>query len=193
MQRHAILNTVGWGILLPLGVIAARYLKPFTNSTWFYLHVSIQLVGFVLGVAGWATGLVLGNRSVGVVYHKHRSVGIALFAISTLQVCAMLIRPSKTHKIRPVWNYYHYTLGLTILVLGILNIFYGFDILEPPNKYRIGYIGILGVLAGLVLVGESIKWAHHVWVVKRRKSPQGQKLHGAVLDIPASQDTTNAV
>ncbi|KAL8131141.1 hypothetical protein AgCh_007171 [Apium graveolens] len=39
--------------------------------------------GGVVGVAGWGTGLNLGNDSPGIVHHKHRSVGIALFVFGT--------------------------------------------------------------------------------------------------------------
>jgi uncharacterized membrane protein len=84
-QRHGVLNVVGWGILLPCGVLAARYLR-FTDPTWFYAHVFFQISGFLIGVAGWATGLRLGSYSVGLVYHKHRTIAIVLFSISTLQV-----------------------------------------------------------------------------------------------------------
>lgn len=72
--------------MLPCGVIAARYLRPFADPAWFYLHVCLQMIGYALGVAGWATGLRLGNDSVGIVYRKHRAIGIVLFAIATLQV-----------------------------------------------------------------------------------------------------------
>ncbi|KAI5081436.1 hypothetical protein GOP47_0004619, partial [Adiantum capillus-veneris] len=48
-NRHAILNTVGWGILLPGGVIAARYLKLVAESSWFYVHVVMQMLGYGLG------------------------------------------------------------------------------------------------------------------------------------------------
>ncbi|KAI5070241.1 hypothetical protein GOP47_0014584 [Adiantum capillus-veneris] len=157
-NRHGVLNTVGWGILLPCGVLAARYLR-FTDPTWFYLHVFMQMSGFILGVAGWATGLRLGDYSVGVVYHKHRNVGIALFTIATLQVTALLLRPKKDHKIRKVWNIYHYTLGTTILILGILNIFYGFDILSPPGKWRRAYVGVLIALGVLTVCFEIASWA----------------------------------
>ena len=156
---------------------------------WFYVQVLVQSLGYILGVAGWSTGLVLGNYSVGVVYQKHRFIGIALFAISTLQVCAILVRPSKGHKIRGAWNYYHYTLGVSILVLSILNIFYGFDILAPAPKWRYGYIGILGGLAGLTMVFEIVKWVHYAWMIKGLNPPQEQKLRGAILGTPNSHRT----
>lgn len=176
-NRHGVLNTVGWGILLPCGVLAARYLR-FTDPTWFYAHVFLQLSGYILGVAGWATGLRLGNYSAGVTYHKHRIIGIAVFTIATLQVTALLLRPKKDHKIRKAWNFYHYILGTTILVLAILNIFYGFDILSPPGKWRRAYVGVLIALAILTVCLEILRltFAH------RKRSgeakPQGAHVGG---------------
>eukprot|EP00250_Pteridium_aquilinum_P013410 c21323_g1_i1 orf=222-1457(-) len=178
-NRHGVVNTVGWGILLPCGVIAARYLRPFSDPAWFYIHVFLQLAGYALGVAGWATGLRLGSYSVGVVYHKHRNVGIALFAVATLQVTALLLRPKKDHKIRKAWNIYHYTLGTTILVLGILNIFYGFDILSPPGKWRRAYIGVLIALAALTVCLELLSWIHTYMRKSSQNKIQGAHVSGA--------------
>lgn len=85
---HGILNAVSWGILIPLGAIIARYVKVFevADPAWFYMHVSCQLAGYAIGVAGWATGLNLGKESKGITYTTHRSIGIAIFALATLQV-----------------------------------------------------------------------------------------------------------
>lgn len=88
MQIHGILNVVSWGILFPIGVITARYLKNFEfgDPAWFYLHIFFQLSAYIIGVAGWGTGLKLGGESKGIVYHTHRNIGIALFCIATVQV-----------------------------------------------------------------------------------------------------------
>ncbi|KAA8520190.1 hypothetical protein F0562_014446 [Nyssa sinensis] len=61
---HGMLNTVSWGIMMPLGVLLARYLKVFTSAdpAWFYLHVTCQVSAYIIGVAGWATGLQLRKR-----------------------------------------------------------------------------------------------------------------------------------
>ncbi|KAG6495420.1 hypothetical protein ZIOFF_043241 [Zingiber officinale] len=66
-----------------------RYLKTFksTDPAWFYLHISCQMLGYVIGVVGWATGLVLGNKSKGIVHTNHRNIGITLFTFCTLQHC----------------------------------------------------------------------------------------------------------
>lgn len=87
-QIHGILNAISWGILLPVGVIIARYMRTFQSAdpAWFYLHVFCQISAYALGVAGWGTGLKLGSESVGVRYTSHRNIGIALFALATVQV-----------------------------------------------------------------------------------------------------------
>ena len=88
LQTHGVLNAVSWGVLIPMGAMIARYLKVFktANPAWFYLHVACQASGYIVGVAGWGTGIKLGNDSPGIKYNKHRNIGIALFAIGTLQV-----------------------------------------------------------------------------------------------------------
>lgn len=88
VQIHGVLNAVSWGLLLPMGAIFARYLKTFRSAdpAWFYLHVTCQIIGYAVGVAGWATGINLGNASNGVTYGLHRSIGIAVFALGTVQV-----------------------------------------------------------------------------------------------------------
>lgn len=76
---------------------------------------------------------------------------------------------------RKSWKVYHYALGLTILTLGILNIFYGFDILEPPRMWRRAYVGVLIGLAAIALVAEALTWSH--FLAQRRRS--AKKLAGA--------------
>ena len=68
------------------------------------------------------------------------------------------MRPNKEHKMRKSWKLYHYTLGVSILVLGILNIFYGFDILSPPRVWRRAYVGVILAIAGLALLFEVLTW-----------------------------------
>jgi len=79
---------VSWGILIPIGILSARYTCPFESTylSWFYLHKFCQTSGYVLGVAGLATGLHLGSYSKGIVYSQHRNIGIVIFVFGTLQV-----------------------------------------------------------------------------------------------------------
>jgi hypothetical protein len=172
-NRHGILNVVGWGILLPIGIMFARYLRQFESAdpAWFYLHAFCQTVGYALGVAGWATGLKLGSYSKGVVYSQHRSIGIAIFVFGTLQVFALLLRPKKDHKFRKYWNIYHHSLGYTVVVLSILNMFKGFDILQPENKWKRAYIIVISTLGGIAVILEIASWI----IFFRRRGSKGSR------------------
>lgn len=83
---------MSWGILFPFGIVIARYLRTFPSAdpAWFYLHVFCQVSAYAIGVAGWATGIKLGNESKGVQFSLHRNIGIALFALATVQVIDFL-------------------------------------------------------------------------------------------------------
>ncbi|XP_009358991.2 cytochrome b561 and DOMON domain-containing protein At3g25290 [Pyrus x bretschneideri] len=170
---HGILNAVSWGLMFPIGIIIARYLRAFPSAdpAWFYLHIFCQVSGYAIGVAGWATGIKLGSESKGVVYTNHRNIGIALFALATLQIFALFLRPKKEHKFRFYWNIYHHALGYTILVLGIINVFKGLDILNPAKHWRSTYIIVIIALGALALLLEAITWI----VVLKRKSSKSTK------------------
>lgn len=79
---------------MPLGALIARYLKVFKSAdpAWFYLHVTCQMSAYIVGVAGWATGMKLKSDS-STNNNVHGNIGIALFAMGTLQVLALLLTP----------------------------------------------------------------------------------------------------
>ncbi|KAK9944628.1 hypothetical protein M0R45_010188 [Rubus argutus] len=174
---HGILNAVSWGLLFPIGIIIARYLRTFPSAdpAWFYLHVFCQVSAYAIGVAGWATGIKLGSESKGVVYKGHRNIGIALFSIATLQIFALFLRPKKDHKYRLYWNIYHHSIGYLILVLGIVNVFKGMDILNPAKHWKSTYIITIAVLGGIALFLEAVTW---IVVLKRRSSKSTKPYDG---------------
>ncbi|CAO2162675.1 unnamed protein product [Urochloa humidicola] len=167
-NTHGVLNAVSWGLLLPMGAIFARYLKTFKSAdpAWFYLHVACQLIGYAVGVSGWATGIHLGNLSKGITYSVHRNIGITVFALGTLQIFALFLRPKKDHKYRFYWNIYHHLIGYTIIILGIINIFKGMSILSVDRKWKTAYIIAICILGAIALILEVVTWGI---VLKRRK------------------------
>ncbi|KAM7277097.1 hypothetical protein ACFE04_018963 [Oxalis oulophora] len=176
-NTHGVISAVSWGILMPMGVIIARYMKVFkaANPAWFYLHIVCQSSAYVIGVAGWGLGLKLGKDSVGIEYTKHRSIGITLFVFGTLQVFALLLRPKPDHKYRLYWNIYHHALGYTTVILAIVNIFEGFNILSPDDKWKRAYVGILITLGVIAAVLEAVTW---VIVIKRKKADSAKYDNG---------------
>ncbi|RCV46118.1 hypothetical protein SETIT_9G506700v2 [Setaria italica] len=174
---HGILNAVAWGILIPTGAIIARYLRVFESAdpAWFYLHIACQCSGYILGVAGWGLGLKLGSESVGVTYHPHRNIGIAIFSLATLQVFALLLRPDKKNKYRLYWNIYHHSVGYSVIILGAINIFKGLDILKPASGYKTAYIAVLATLGGIALCLEAITWPI---AIRKRKRDANKATNG---------------
>ncbi|XP_020089598.1 cytochrome b561 and DOMON domain-containing protein At3g07570-like isoform X2 [Ananas comosus] len=81
---HGILATFGWGILMPAGVTMARYFKHH-DPLWFYSHISVQGVGFVLGAAGVLLGFGLGDEGAAGNADTHRGLGVAIFVFGILQ------------------------------------------------------------------------------------------------------------
>ncbi|CAM8951752.1 unnamed protein product [Rhodiola kirilowii] len=165
---HGILNAISWGVLMPAGAMFARYLKvsKAADPTWFYLHIACLTSAYIIGVAGWGTGLKLGSESVGVTHSVHGRIGIALFCLGTLQVFALLLRPKKDHKIRLYWNVYHHATGYTVIILSIINIYKGFECLGQDGWKRV-YTGVIIALGALAVILELFIW---VVVLRRKKS-----------------------
>ncbi|XP_052186221.1 cytochrome b561 and DOMON domain-containing protein At3g07570-like isoform X2 [Diospyros lotus] len=80
---HGILSMVGWGILIPIGVIIARYLRNW-DPWWFTSHVLVQSLGLLIGAVGVICGLVLENKSM-VDVTKHKIIGISILVLGCLQ------------------------------------------------------------------------------------------------------------
>ncbi|KAK4384324.1 cytochrome and DOMON domain-containing protein [Sesamum angolense] len=167
---HGVLNVVSWGIMMPIGAMAARYLKVFkvANPAWFYLHVMWQSSAYIMGMVGWGLGLKLGHDSPGVQRKVHRNIGFTLFVLATLQVFALFLRPKIDHKYRFYWNMYHHSIGYTVIVLSIVNIFEGLDKLDPEKKWKRAYAGVLIFLGAIAVLLEAYTW--YVVLKGRRQS-----------------------
>lgn len=84
---------------------------------------------------------------------------------------ALLLRPKPDHKYRFYWNLYHWAMGYTVIILSIVNIFKGFDILDPAKKWKRAYIGVIIFLGSVASLLEAVTWI----IVIKRKSENSQK------------------
>ncbi|CAI9298566.1 unnamed protein product [Lactuca saligna] len=146
---HGILNAVGWGVLLPIGVMIARYLRH-VGRLWLYAHSSIQLSGFIIGLAGIITGLILNGR-IDINVAKHKAIGIIIITLGCLQVIAILIRPSKDSKVRKYWNWYHHNVGRLLILFAIFNVFYGIYLAHAGSEWNVTYGVFLGIIVTVAL------------------------------------------
>ncbi|KAA8516177.1 hypothetical protein F0562_019356 [Nyssa sinensis] len=145
-KTHGVLGLLGWGLVLPYGAIAARYLKH-QDPLWYYLHIVIQFVGFLIALAAVVVGVEL-YRKLHANVPAHRGIGIFVLVLSILQILAFFVRPNKDSKIRKYWNWYHHWVGRIALFFGAVNIVLGIQIGGAGNDWKIGY----GFLLATVLI-----------------------------------------
>ncbi|RYR63383.1 hypothetical protein Ahy_A04g021183 [Arachis hypogaea] len=82
-QVHGILIVVGWGTLLPIGAIIARFFK---WKQWFWCHVLCQTLGYIVGTIGWCIGIWLRTLSKHYLSKLQLALTIITFTIINLQV-----------------------------------------------------------------------------------------------------------
>ncbi|XP_010469118.1 PREDICTED: cytochrome b561 and DOMON domain-containing protein At3g61750-like [Camelina sativa] len=143
---------LGWGFLLPVGAILARYLRH-KDPLWYYLHIGLQFTGFIFGLAAVILGIQLYNR-IHPNIPAHRGIGIFLLVLSILQVLAFFARPQKETKMRRYWNWYHHWIGRISLFFGAVNIVLGIRMANNGGDgWKIGYGFVLSLtlLAFVVL------------------------------------------
>lgn len=78
------MSLAGWGVLLPIGMLVARFGKS-CNPQWLYAHAAVQTLAFGLGIAGVVTGFML-EKDVSDNVDIHKGIGIGILALATLQV-----------------------------------------------------------------------------------------------------------
>ncbi|XP_074272888.1 cytochrome b561 and DOMON domain-containing protein At2g04850 [Silene latifolia] len=158
---HGVTNAISWGIMLPIGIVTSRYLRDIQalGPTWFYLHAAMQLTGFFLGTIGFAIGIRLGELSPGKVYGLHRKLGFIAFCMGSLQTLALLFRPRTTHKYRKYWKSYHHFVGYACVVIGVVNVFQGFQVMEASRSYaKLAYCLCLSTIIGVCIALEVNSW-----------------------------------
>ncbi|XP_059286828.1 cytochrome b561 and DOMON domain-containing protein At5g47530-like [Lycium ferocissimum] len=160
---HGILNIIGWGVILPIGVIIARYFKkgPINwneHDQWKHAHKTCQTCGYIIGATGWALGLWLGASSKYYSFPKHGAFGISIFTFATLQTLALRLKPRKNDELHTYWSIYHLSLGYALLAVICVNIFKGIKIMQDVDTWRSVYIAVIVSLTFIFLVLEIINW-----------------------------------
>ncbi|CAL9245816.1 unnamed protein product, partial [Arabidopsis halleri] len=157
---HGIVNAVSWGILMPIGVMAARYMKNYEvfDPTCFYVHVVCQTTGYFVGLIGGLGTAIYMARHTGMRTTLHTVIGLLLFALGFLQILALKARPDKDHKYRKYWNWYHHTVGYIVIVLSIYNIYKGLSILQPGSGWKIVYTTIICCIGVVAIVMEILQF-----------------------------------
>ncbi|KAK6124522.1 hypothetical protein DH2020_041731 [Rehmannia glutinosa] len=154
---HGTVNIIGWGVLLPIGIIIARYFRKQSND-WYSLHILSQVSGFLLGTFGWGLGISFKNAAKQHTMSTHGILGTLIFALAILQLLAMCLQPDEVHVCRKYWVIYHQIVGYALIVLIIANIFEGINNQSAAKRWEWFYGVILGVLGMSALALEVLRW-----------------------------------
>lgn len=87
MRLHGSFMIIGWGLLLPTGVITARRFKHRPNAFWFRFHRGIQSTGLLLATIGVLIAIFnfTALSSPGTTAFIHGLLGITAMSIGLLQ------------------------------------------------------------------------------------------------------------
>lgn len=143
---HARLMVLAWAILLPLGVMIARFFKitrgqnwpaQCDNRFWWLSHLGLQYLGGILMVL--ASVILIGSHGARGLASLHGVLGYALLGFGALQYLGGWLRGSKGGPTEPnlhgdhydmtprrvAFEYLHKALGYLALALSVATILTG--------------------------------------------------------------------
>jgi hypothetical protein len=169
-DAHAILMFIAWGILLPFGMLWARYTRSRDNDIWFKVHRPCQYTGFVISTAGIILAYVMvGTNQFRVLAHS--VIGTIIFIGSVLQVIGAFFRPHK-EKDRPVTNarkifeLSHHWNGRILVCLSVAQIILGIYAIGYDETYTWLlwlYVAVAASVFLFVVIVESLNCMNPMW------------------------------
>jgi len=158
-NTHGILMLVGWGLLIPLGMIFARYgREQFADGLWFKFHQFFMFSGMCLTTAAFVISWVMVD---GVYFNTlfHAQLGIAVMLLGYTQFFMGAFRPHKEEGekatgLRVVFEIVHPNIGRLLLVASCVNIFAGISTWWPGYVNAIYACCCVIPLATIIILGE---------------------------------------
>jgi len=201
---HGSLMLIGWGFLLPLGIITAVFLRHRPNGLWFKMHRTFQLVGLLFALVGWAIALknfnVLGSGGGGTSAlekkaYAHAVCGTTAMCIGLLQPLNAIFRPhppadgEKKPTNRLLWELVHKSVGYIGAILALVSIGLGTRIASSyENQFLAGFVVSLVFLAAIafIMIVDNIRYKKRQGF-KKPEGPNEQKsLHEPEVDAEQS-------
>ncbi|XP_068313221.1 cytochrome b561, DM13 and DOMON domain-containing protein At5g54830-like [Pyrus communis] len=157
---HGFMMFLAWGILLPGGILSARYLKHVKGDGWFKLHVYLQYSG--LAIILLAVLFAVAELRGFFVSSLHVKFGMAALFLVCIQPVNAYVRPKRpahgeeVSSKRILWEYFHVIGGRCAFVLGIAALFSGMkhlgDRYDAENVHGLTWALIIWFLMGALIV-----------------------------------------
>jgi hypothetical protein len=188
---HARLMVLAWGVLLPMGVLAARFFKVLPGQDWprvldakpwWHAHRALQWSGLLLMTL--AIGLVLtreGTSGVGPAALAHAWLGWSLAAAGWLQVAAAQARGTKGGPTAPTMRGDHYdmttrrvrfeqlhkALGWLAMLASVACIVLGLVVADAPRwmllTLGLWWMVLVGAFVVLQRAGRCVDTYQAIW------------------------------
>lgn len=187
---HGRLMVLAWVILLPMGVLIARFFKVMPgqawpdrldNKTWWHAHRLLQSAGLVAMIAGLALAWGQGHGTDAAA-RWHRGLGLAIVVFGVLQAWGGRLRGTKGGPTdaqgmrgdhydmtlrRHVFEWLHKGAGYAALILGTVVAMLGLRVADAPRWMWLAigtwWVVWLGVFAVLQRQGRCIDTYQAIW------------------------------
>lgn len=171
MIWHARTMVAAWAVLLPLGVLVARYFKVtprqdwprvLDNRAWFHTHRGLQYLGLVLVAIGLWLAWNQGQQQTTVAFWHHW-LGWAVVGAAVLQMLGGWVRGSKGGPTEPTlrgdhydmtahrrtFEHLHKAVGWLAIAVAVLTVVLGLVAADAP-RWMAGVLTVWWLLLGVL-------------------------------------------
>lgn len=148
---HGFMMFLAWGILLPGGIMAARYLKHVKGDGWYQIHVYLQYSGLAIVLLALLFAVAeLRGFYVSSLHVKFGITAIVFACVQPVNACLRPNKPANGEEIslkRLIWEYIHLIVGRSAIIAGIAALFSGMKHLGE----RYGSENVHGLVLALII------------------------------------------
>ncbi|XP_073283509.1 cytochrome b561, DM13 and DOMON domain-containing protein At5g54830 [Primulina huaijiensis] len=188
---HGFMMFLAWGILLPGGILAARYLKHVKGDGWFQIHVYLQYSGLAIIFLGFLFAVA---ELRGLTFDSlHVKFGMLAILLAVAQPVNAYVRPKKPasgeeiSSKREIWEYAHFIIGRCAILVGIAALISGMKHLGErygdENVHGLSWALIVWFLIGAL----TVMYLEYREMKRRRESIFGRS--SFVMENVDEEDT----
>lgn len=191
---HQVIMAIGWGVMIPLGIVGGRAKMQLTAPKWYNVHRYLQSIGYLIGLIGVGLGFGI-TKSWDTLYPVHRDLGITITVLATVQVASLLWKPAPGTTLRKYWGPWHIYLGRATVILAIANIYYGMLGMGEYNVETWAWAVYTAALACIILLGIYSEYREYVLRREARENddPEKGKASPAQTSRAASIDKASSI
>ncbi|XP_009620395.2 cytochrome b561 domain-containing protein At4g18260-like isoform X1 [Nicotiana tomentosiformis] len=139
IMLHGFLLWASMGFLMPIGILVIRMSNRQECrrrlKIILYIHATLQVLSLLLVTAAAIMSIRNFENSF---KNNHQRIGLALYGAIWLQTGTGFLRPDRGSKGRSIWFSVHWLLGITVSILGIINIYTGLQAYHTKTLINTG-------------------------------------------------------